>query len=166
MQKAVPAMMVRLHLAEGTKVDLPLMGQRFLHRDSGKASPDFMVYTEWSILEALAKPILFFNPFCVVELGAGKSTVGLAKAAQEMGVTLHTVDKRPDKKVQYFENHIYHHMLTEEFMDDFDDTPALVLIDADHSYEMSKREFDFFYKKLVIGGVIFCMTRSPHTSFI
>ena len=41
------------------------------------------------------------------------------------------------------------------------------LIDADHSYEMAKREFEFFFKKLVPGGVIFIHdTLPPHKEYL
>lgn len=156
-----------LRLADGTVLSIPFVGDRFFHKDFGEITDQFTAMNGWSMLKALADIILFFRPFCVVELGAGLSTPVLANAAEKMGVKMHTVDKKPEKKVELFDGHTYHNMLTEDFMKVFDEKPGLVFIDADHSYEMSKREFEFFYPKLVPGGVIFLHdTYPPHEIYL
>ena len=147
-------------------VKLPVEGRlRFYHQTTTKAEFDEM--NGWPILKALAPIILYFRPFCVVELGAGESTPILAEAAERMNVKMYSCDILEEKRVEYFEGHKYYKMISEEFMEQFDDMPAIVFIDADHAYEMVWREFMFFYKRLVTNGVIFMHdTLPPHELFL
>lgn len=115
----------------------------------------------WSILERLCDVILYHRPFCIVEIGAGESTKILAEVAEQANVSLYTIDIKEEKKATYFPKHTYVCSTSDEFMTWFDDTPAIVLIDADHSYEVAKREFDFFFDKLIEGGVIFLHDTYP-----
>lgn len=115
----------------------------------------------WIILEKLCGIILYYRPFCIVEIGAGESTKVLAEAAEWADVPLYTVDIKAEKKVNYFPKHIFAHSTSDNFMEWFDDTPAIVLIDGDHSYDTAKKEFDFFFDKLIEGGVIFLHDTYP-----
>lgn len=116
---------------------------------------------EWIILERLCEVILYYRPFCIVEIGAGESTKVFAEIAEKTDVTLYTVDIKEEKKVNYFPKHIFAHSTSDAFMEWFDDTPAIVLIDGDHSYDAAKKEFDFFFDKLIEGGVIFLHDTYP-----
>ena len=125
-------------------------------------------YNEWKILEALVDPILYFRPYCVVEIGSGESTEILAKASDRAEVAFYSCDKSPDKHPKKAcTRHKHYQMMSDQFMGKFNDTPAIVLIDGDHRYETAKGEFYFFYEKLVPGGVIFIHdTFPPHKKYL
>lgn len=155
---------------DGERVEVPLMGERFNHIDRGKdiiPTLRFQVMNGWKILEVLVPIILYYRPFCIVEIGAGASTVYFARFAEEFGVKLYSCDKSPRKNIEYFKDHTFDQRFSIDFMKDFDDTPAIVLIDADHHYEIAKQEFDFFFEKLVPGGVIFIHdTMAPGEAYL
>jgi predicted O-methyltransferase YrrM len=150
---------------DGEKVNVPLLGERFkysgISKDDIMPTMKFQIMNGWQILEKLVPIILYFNTNCIVEIGAGSSTIYLARVAEEFGVKLYSCDKSPRKNNVYFKDHIFEQVMSENFMKTFDDTPAVVLIDADHSYEAAKKEFDFFIEKLVVGGVIFLHDTMP-----
>ena len=151
--------------ADGTLVNVLLLADRFNYKGlvAGKPSEEYFKMNGWPLLDALVPIILFYRPHCIVEIGAGESTSVLAKIAEKFGVKLYSCDKSPRKNKVYFEDHIFVQKMSVDFMDEFDDTPAVVLIDADHSYKMAKMEFDFFFDKLVPGGVIFLHDTMPPT---
>lgn len=164
--KPLRAVMVNQILRpDGEKVDVPLEGKRFNYRgiqESHMMSLKFQLLNGWKMLELLVPTILFFNPdTCVVEIGAGASTIYLARAAEEAGAKLYSCDKSPRKNSVYYKDHIFIQKMSVDFMKEFDDTPSVVLIDADHSYDVAKQEFDFFYDKLCVGGVIFLHDTMP-----
>jgi hypothetical protein len=158
-----PIMVNKVIKGDGTHVDIPLIGERFYHLDSfkGYATLKFHQMNGWKIIELLVPVILYFRPYCIVEIGAGASTLYFARLAEEAGVKLYSCDKSPRKNIVYFPGHKFHQVMSEEFMENFDDTPGIVLIDANHSYEMAKKEFDFFFEKLVPWGVIFLHDTLP-----
>jgi hypothetical protein len=130
--------------------------------DSPLVSLKFQLMNGWKIRELLVPVILYFNPdHCVVEIGAGASSIYLARCAEEYGVKMYSCDKSPRKHCMYFKDHIFKQMKSESFIKEFDDTPAVVLIDGDHSYATAKMEFDFFFEKLCVGGVIFLHDTMP-----
>jgi hypothetical protein len=136
-------------------------GERFLYADYPDYTSTIEMYGEWSILASLCDIILYHRPFCIVELGAGASTPFLAQSAERFRVDMHSVDIKPWKARLYKGKFHYHNMLIEDFMKDFNETPAIVLIDANHDYEVAKKEFEFFFDKLVEGGVIFLHDTYP-----
>lgn len=148
---------------DGTYEDIIFTGERFTHADIDIDPPSmrYQIMNGWILLKALVSIILFHRPHCIVELGAGASTVYLAREAEKYGVKLYSCDKSPRKNHEYFKDHVFIQKFSHDFMAEFDDTPAIVLIDADHKYEMAKMEFDFFYEKLVPGGVIFLHDTLP-----
>lgn len=162
--------LVRVDLDTGEIVD-KLIGEpesaRFKYNDAdnGKQTMKFGFMNGWIILEQLVPVILYYRPYCIVEIGAGASTVYLARRAEEFGVKFYSCDKAPRKNKTYCDNHIFVQKFSEDFMKEFDDTPAIVLIDGDHSYEMAKKEFDFFFDKLIPGGVIFLHDTLPPVEF-
>lgn len=147
----------------GEVVDIPLIGDRFKTSELplGRITMKFDSFNGWKILELLVPTILYYRPYCVVEIGAGESTKILAFAAEQAGVKFHSCDKSPRKNIKYFHDHIFHQVFSDDFMGYFNDSPAVVLIDADHHYEQAKKEFDFFFEKLVPGGVIFIHDTFP-----
>lgn len=164
-----PCMIQNVYTAEGEKIDLPFFGSRFEHIETfrGYATLKFQQYNGWELMDRLAEFILYFRPFCIVEIGAGSSTLHLARIAEPLGVKMYSVDKSPRKEKEYYPDHTFYNMMSSDFMKQFDDTPAIVLIDANHSYEAAKKEFEFFFEKLVLGGVIFLHdTFPPHEWFL
>lgn len=148
---------------DGVVYDIPVDRDRFNHCESYKKeiTMRFQEMMGWIILEKLVPIIMFFRPGCIVEIGAGVSTPILAKIAESYGVKFYTCDKSYKKNKTYFSNHIYIQKFSEDFIKEFDDTPAVVLIDGNHSYEVAKMEFDFFFEKLMPGGVIFLHDTYP-----
>jgi hypothetical protein len=157
-------MILPLVLAEsGETVNIPLNRERFDHADLWMKVPSmrFRDMDGWSILDALVPIIVFFRQGCIVEIGAGESTKHLARIAELYDVTFYSCDKAPIKNFTYTENHVFVQKFSHDFIDEFDDTPSVVLIDADHAYETAKMEFNFFFDKLVPGGVIFIHDNMP-----
>ena len=115
----------------------------------------------WILLRRICDIVLFYRPFCIVEIGAGESTKILAEIAEKEQVKLYSCDVKAEKKCNLFPDHIFALGSSEEFMKWFDDTPAIVLIDGDHRYDTAKMEFDFFFEKLIEGGVIFLHDTFP-----
>lgn len=96
---------------------------------------------------------------CIVEIGAGKSTKVLAKHAQKWGVPHYTCDIKPVKTLH--DTHIVFQGSSAEFMETFNDLPALVLLDGSHHCDDVRPEVEFFLSKLVRGGVIFIHDTYP-----
>jgi hypothetical protein len=162
-------MVQTIHRADGTVEDIPLLGPRFQHMDfeQGAFSLRFQLMNGWIILEKLIPIIMFFRPYCIVEIGAGASTIYLARIAEAFGQKLYSCDKSPRKNKVYFKDHIFIQKFSKDFIKEFDDTPSVVLIDGDHSYATAKMEFDFFFEKLVPGGMILLHdTMPPHEAFL
>lgn len=165
-----------LTIGNGQIIDrtvLGLKGERFMHRDlpedgilDVESTPPLMKYGEmngWSILKGLIDIILYYRPYCVVEIGCGLSTPILAQAAENAGVKMYSCDMKESKAISYGRHHFHSIGLSCNFIKKFDETPAIVLIDGNHNYETAKMEFDFFFDKLVSGGVIFIHdTYPPH----
>lgn len=140
-------------------------GPRFFYKHYPDFTPSLELYGEWSVLASLCSVILYHRPYCVVELGAGDSTMLLAQAAERFDVNFYSVDVKPFKRTKYKGKYTFYQGLIEDFMKTFNDTPAIVLIDANHEYEIAKKEFEFFFDKLVEGGVIFLHdTYPPHST--
>jgi len=164
LKEGTKVMVLPLMDGVGNVVDVPLLGDRFNHIDlQTKTRPSlrFREMDGWSILDALVPIIVFYRPYCIVEIGAGESTLHLARIAETYGVTLYSCDKAPKKNILYFEDHVFVQKFSRDFIEEFDDTPSVVLIDADHRYDVAKMEFDFFFEKLVPGGVIFLHDTMP-----
>jgi hypothetical protein len=155
---------------DGKTEDCPCTGERFHNIDL--LSPDvglglrFWEFAGWIILDKLVRIILYYRPYCVVEIGIGASTKVLAKICEDFNLPLYCCDIKEEKFEKYFNLQKNYLMRSEDFFDAFDKTeenPAVVLIDADHHYDVAKMEFDYFFDKLVPGGVIFLHdTMPPH----
>jgi len=155
---------------EDGQVDCPCNNGRFHNLDlltSGDMlGLRFWEFSGWIILEKLVRIVLYYRPYCVVEIGIGDSTKVLARICEDFGLDLHCCDIKEEKFNKYFDGQKNYLMHSEEFIkvfDTLDENPAVVLIDADHHYEVAKMEFDYFFEKLVPGGIIFLHdTMPPH----
>ncbi len=116
---------------------------------------------QWAVLDYLLPFILYHREGCLVEIGVGHSTFFMCKHAHEYDRIVYSCDINTKKLTKLFDGHETRLMPSEDFIKSFDDTPAVVLIDGDHTYKTAKMEFDFFYGKLVEGGVIFLHDTYP-----
>ena len=166
---------IDLYPPDGDKVECICDKERFhnvelLNSEQQMLGMNWRRKSGWSILKALVPIILYHRPYCIVEIGAGMSTYALAEIAEEAGVVLHSVDRNPKKNVRLFQDHYFHLTTSANFIEEFDtwdENPAVVFIDADHHYEAAKIEFDYFFDKLVPGGVIFLHdTMPPHEAHL
>ena len=121
-----------------------------------------------AILDALVEIVLRHVEGCVVEIGSGDSTHVLGKYAYEKDTLFYTCDINPDKvRKPFFDKHKHFLMSSFEFMEEFDDSPAVVFLDGDHNYNVVSTEFEFFFDKLAVGGVIFIHdTLPPNTEHL
>jgi len=118
----------------------------------------------WVIMDRLAEVILTHRRECIVEIGMGASTAILAKHAKIAKVKLYSCDNNPRKTGKpLFNGHTIYKGKSFDFIKTFKDTTALVLIDACHAYGVAKLEFDFFFTRLLEGGVIFLHDTAPPT---
>ena len=120
------------------------------------------VFHEWIIVDRLADVVLYYVKGCIVEIGLGKSTEILAKHAKEANVKHYAIDKDAGRCKKVEENpNIKHDGLiiyngySLDFIETFDDVPALVFIDGCHDAEVVIQEAMFFIHKMPPGGVIF-----------
>lgn len=127
----------------------------------GYRGPMYEEMANWILLERLCDIVLFYRPFCIVEIGAGESTEILARIAEKAKVKFYSCDIKEEKRKNLFPDHVFFLGNSDKFIEWFDDTPAIVLIDGNHSYEQSKKEFEFFFEKLIEGGIIFLHDTYP-----
>ena len=120
----------------------------------------------WIILECLSDIILYNIKGCIVEIGMGFSTSILSNIAEKHSVNFYTCDKshKTFNKVKdgiEYENFKPYFATSEDFMKSFNDTPAVVFLDGDHSYDILKQEVYFFLDKMLYGGVLFMHDTTP-----
>ena len=121
---------------------------------------------EWILLDRLLPVVLFHREGCLVEIGCGVSTFWMCKSGYDFDRTVYTIDCNSQKLAKHSYNALYggHKPIwctSEDFIKQFDEPCAVVLIDGAHDYEIAKMEFDFFFGKLVEGGVIFIHDTYP-----
>ncbi len=127
------------------------------------------VYKEWIIVERLADVILHFVKGCIVEIGVGHSTVILGRQSKRLGIKHYAIDTDSGKckniednpKIMH-DNMIIFNGASLDFIDLFDDTPALVFIDGCHDSEVVIQEAMFFLHHLLPGGVMFLHDTHPN----
>ena len=133
-------------------------------------SPD-----DWIILETLVPIILKHRKGCVVEIGIGRSTLILARLAEEAGVNFYTCDINPKKINEYqFQleaisctktKQLIYCLPSNEFMKKFDmeikERPAVVFIDGSHEFKIVMAETSFFMLNLLEGGIMFLHDTLP-----
>uniref|UniRef100_A0A6H1ZFK7 Putative methyltransferase n=1 Tax=viral metagenome TaxID=1070528 RepID=A0A6H1ZFK7_9ZZZZ len=121
---------------------------------------------DWVMLDRLLPIILFHREGCLVEIGVGVSTFFMCKHGHDFERTVYSVDMNSEKLKKYSTTGLYsgHKPMwgtSEDFIKTFNEPCAAVLIDGAHDYEIAKMEFDFFFGKLVEGGVIFIHDTYP-----
>jgi hypothetical protein len=127
----------------------------------------------WNILERIVEGILLNRRGPIVEIGMGVSTIIFDRLAKAHNVKLYSCDIRiggsflthDQFKVlrkPLSENHICFEGTSEDFMKQFDDTPMIVFLDGEHTYDMASKEAHFFLDRLQVGGVLFMHDTFPH----
>ena len=133
--------------------------------DTSMNSPfwwDRSVFHSWIVVDRLADVVLHYVKGCVVEIGLGQSTPILAKHARKAGAKHYAIDidaKRcrnaevnPEVK---HDGLVIYNGRSLDFIETFDDVPALVFIDGCHDAEIIIQESMFFIHKMLPGGVMF-----------
>lgn len=103
----------------------------------------------------------------IVEIGSwkGKSTIALAMGSKAgCGIPVYAIDRPRGRIYEDFERNIAHagvedvvtpvNSSSEEAARDFDEPIELLFLDANHTYEGVKRDWDLWVPKLVEGGVL------------
>lgn len=119
---------------------------------------------EWVIVDRLADVILNNVEGCIVDIGMGLSTVILSRYAIMFNRKQYScdIDKWCAKKLSNLHpNHKVFIGSSENFLKEFNDTPALVFIDDSHQYSNVKREMDFFLDRIAYQGIIFLHDTIP-----
>lgn len=115
---------------------------------------------DWAVIDALVPIVLSHIQGCVVEIGLGNSTLILNKYAKQFGRKHYACDAKL-RVCSWVTNNIDSKELVIRncksfaFIKDFNDTPAIVFLDGNHSYATVKQETDFFLDKLAYGGMMF-----------
>jgi len=122
----------------------------------------------WVMMDAIVPHILTNIDGPIVEIGMGESSEVLANHAHQRGRTLYSCDVEMggmfdvfDKPL--FDNHICFVGRSKEFIKGFKESPAVVFIDGEHTYETVKMEVEFFLPILQTGGVMFLHDTWPYT---
>lgn len=114
----------------------------------------------WHLLSHIIEGILIYFPGPIVEIGMGASSQVFAIHACKYKVPFYSCDIEMGGMFHaftepIFDNHKCYIGRSEDFIKQFNDTPAIVFIDGKHDYNTVKMEFDFFFDKLKLFGVIF-----------
>jgi len=122
----------------------------------------------WDILDALVPRILWHIKGSIVEVGMGESTEIFAQHAVRADIPLYSCDLQMGGMFKVFDSILYdkHECFigrSEDFMLNFhfNEKPAIVFLDGEHSYKAVKAEVDFFLSMLKEGGVLFMHDTFP-----
>lgn len=120
----------------------------------------------WDVLDALVPKILKHNSGPIVEIGMGESTTIFAAHALRYEVKLYSCDIIMGGMFRVFDAPLFgnHECIigkSEDFIKEFNDEPAIVFIDGEHTYEAVKREVDFFLPIMKENGVMFLHDTFP-----
>ena len=121
----------------------------------------------WTMMDAIVPEVLKFIPGPIVEIGMGESSEILANHAYRMGRKLYSCDIQMGGMFKVFDKPLFNDHIcfigkSEEFIEGFQDTPAIVFIDGEHTYETVKMEVDYFLPRLLYNGVMFMHDTFPH----
>lgn len=127
----------------------------------------------WSMLNAIVGVILHYRRGCVVEIGSTfgdavrekrQSTIILSDHAQLFDRNFYTCDIRKQVKMDY-DKHRHFAISSLHFMAQYDvsinEVPAVVFLDGCHDAEVVLPEVQFFFPRLITGGVIFMHDTLP-----
>lgn len=120
----------------------------------------------WKVLTAIGSLVLENRPGCIVEIGAGLTTLLLYEMAIKFDRKFYSCDKRIrvnliGEKRGFSSRYIPFHGLSSDFIKQFNDTPAFCFIDGCHLYEVVRQDFWGLYEKLRPGGVITMHDTTP-----
>jgi hypothetical protein len=128
------------------------------------------LFEQWILLDRLVDVVLDNVEGCLVEIGMGRSTYVLAHYAKEFGRKMYACDshKGKSRKIEKdigYENLIIYPGKSLHFMEEFNDDPAVVLLDGNHLYKTVSVEARFFLDKLLPGGVMFLHDTYIHPKY-
>ena len=121
----------------------------------------------WPIIDRLADVILTYVQGCLVEIGVGYSTQIFAKYSKKYNRKYYGCDRSGgriefQKQQEYTHDGMeFFHGMSSTFMDQFEDTPAMMLIDGNHFAVVVREEVHFFIERMAVGGVIFMHDTMP-----
>lgn len=127
--------------------------------------------SHWTIVDRLADIILENVEGCIVDIGMGSSTIVLSRHARKFKRKQYSCDTN-QKKCDWFKDKLDHpdNIIfcgkSTEFIDQFNDKPALVFLDGDHRYASTKAEVEFFIDRIGYGGVIFLHDAEPSEEYM
>jgi len=125
------------------------------------------VEVEIVILDRIVPIILETVEGCVVDIGIGRTTQIIAPHAKKFNRKHYSVDSNAGKcefarrpEITH-SGHVICHMKSYTFMEDFNDTPSLVLLDGNHNAEVVIAEAKFFVERMVPNGIMFLHDTCP-----
>lgn len=131
----------------------------------GKPTPS----TYWIMLESIAAVVLQHVQGSIIEIGVGMSTSIFEKYARLHSVNFYTCDSNMEwKSPVVYQKYLHFAMTSLEFIKDYkeliqNDPPSVVLLDGSHDSRIVLKEARFFFRHLVVGGVIFIHDTLPST---
>ena len=122
----------------------------------------------WTIIDGLVGEIIKRIIGPIVEIGMGESSEILAAHAKKYGRELHSCDLVMGGRFNYFdeplfEDHVCFMGKSEDFIRQFEDNPAVVFIDGEHTAETVGMEVNAFLPMLRQWGVMFLHDTFPHS---
>jgi len=122
----------------------------------------------WPVMDRLAEVVLTHIEGCIVEIGMGKHSTRIwAKHSKTFQRKFYACDSST-RIVEAIKKAPYTHDLMEIFhgksglfMQQFDDSPAIVFLDGNHNEQVVRQEVHFFIEKMQTGGVIFMHDTMP-----
>jgi len=126
--------------------------------------------SDWILIDQLADIILENVQGCVVDIGIGASTLVLAKHAKKYSRSQYSCDISSGRCAwaRKLEWPIIYEMPSVEFIKQFPENEkvALVFLDGEHLAETVLIEVNFFYSKMLPGGIMFLHDTYPKPGYI
>jgi len=123
--------------------------------------------TEMCIMEAFTPIILKTVEGCIVDIGIGETTKLFARFAKQYNRKQYSVDSAhgPCESVKTeditHKNHIIYHGNSADFIQEFDEHPAIVLLDGSHRWRTVLRDAQFFIEKMPPNALMFIHDTCP-----
>jgi len=121
----------------------------------------------WTILDSLLDDILKRITGPIIEIGMGESTEIFAVHAKRYGRKLYSCDLVMGGRFNCFDKPLFddHECFigkSEDFIKQFDDRPAVIFIDGEHTSKTVRMEIDALFPLLSQWGVMFLHDTFPH----